>query len=188
MKISDTISVNPAKNTLGHQEVANSPLFRSQVLGATSGHENINITKILFPTALASSSEFRKYEVPLRTLFATLLIVVGISSLQASQSVGMAIVSLCFGAFLALGLFTRPVMLGAAIYYCISGALALRAGEVNMTLFTLMFGCLVFAVVGSGKYSSDTLIRGWLIKHKKAAAKKREEEMMGYKAFHHAKF
>ena len=188
MKISDTISVNPGKNTLGNVGASDSTIFRSQVIGEATSRQSKDVFKIIFPTTLSASSEFRKYEVPLRTLFATILIVAGLTSILGSQSIAMAICTLCFGTFLAIGLLTRPVMLSAAIYYCIMGALALRSGVADMTIFSLMFGCLIFAVVGAGKYSCDTLIRGFISRHKKATVKKRKEEMMGYKAFHHVKF
>lgn len=190
MKISDTISVNPNKNTLGHVENTTSTLFRSSVLGAEA-HHSFDVLKIVFPTTGAGTSEFKKYEVPLRTIFATILIATGITMLTIPfglHGTAFAICTLCFGGMLALGLFTRPVMLGAAIFYCISGALALRAGSADMTVFCLMFGCLMFAVTGGGKYSCDSFILHSIINHKKSIERKRKENMMGYKIFHQVKF
>ena len=191
MKISDTISVNPGKTTLGHVESSASSIFRTPVLGAEASSHSIDILKILFPTAGAGTSEFRKYEVPLRTLFSTILIATGITMLTIPFGIhgtAFAICTLCFGAFLAMGLLTRPVMFGAAIYYCICGALTLRSGIADMTVFALMFGCLIFGVTGSGKYSLDTLLLSGVNRHKRSREKKRMENLMSYKAFHKTKF
>lgn len=186
MKISDTISVNPGKTALGHVD-SSSSILRNPVLGAETSH-HFDLVKVLFPASKSGLSEFRKYDVPLRTIFATILIVTGITILTIQSeihSIGFAICTLCFGALLAIGMFTRPLMLGASLYYCIIGALTLRSGNVDMTIFALMFGCLIFALVGAGKYSCDTLIRQGIIRHKRNNEKKRKENMMSYKVFHH---
>ena len=191
MKISDTISVNPSKNTLGHAETTTSTVFRKQVLGAEPSAHSIDILKLAFPSSLAGNSELRKYEVPLRTLMATILIITGLTMLTVPFGIhgtGFAICTLSFGAFLALGLFTRPVMLGASVFYCICGALALRSGTADMTVFALMFGCLIFGIAGAGKYSFDTMILKTIKHHKIKVQKKLQQNMLGYKAFHQAKF
>lgn len=189
MKITDTISVNPSKTALGHVENSTSSIFRSPVIGADAQSHSFDILTILFPSCASTHREFRKYEVPLRTVFATILIVSGITLLQAASSIALAVCSLCFGAFLMLGLFTRPVMFGAAVYYCITGALALRYGHADFSIFSLMFGCLVFAIMGGGKYSCDNLIRGAIRRFKTNSMSLKKEDMekepyLGYKAFH----
>lgn len=189
MKISDTISVNPGKTALGHVD-SSSTILRNPVLGAeTTGH--FDLVKILFPASKAGVSEFSKYEVPLRTLFCTILIVTGITILtnpSGMHDAAFAICTICFGGLLALGILARPIMLGASIFYCISGALALRSGIVDMNVFALMFGCLVFTVAGAGKYSCDSLIRHEILHHKRNKENKRKENLMSYKAFHHLNF
>lgn len=187
MKITDTISVNPSKNALGHVESPSSTIFRTPVAGVSSESHSVDLLKLVFPATGAGISEYKKYEVPLRTLFATILIVTGISLLSVSagmHSIGFAVCALCFGAFLALGLFTRPVMIGAAVFYCISGALSLRAHTPDIAVFSLMFGCLIFGILGAGKYSCDTIIRSAILRHKKVATLKSKENYLGYKAFH----
>lgn len=189
MKITDTISVNPSKTTMGQVENAAS-IFRSPVIDRHSSL-TFDPIKVLFPTTGLGINEYKKYETPLRTLFATILIVTGISMLTSfglSEGIGFAVCTLSFGAFLALGLLTRPVMLGASIYYCIMGALGLRAGAPDLTVFSLMFGCLIFGVIGAGKYSCDTLIRGAILRNKRASVRRNKENYMGYKAFHKVKF
>ena len=190
MKLTDTISVNPGKETLGHIENP-STIFRSPVINSKTSKSSIELTKVLFPSYNLSSVEFKKYAVPLRTLFSTILIVTGISFLTNQiplNEMGIAICSLCFGSLLACGLLTRLVMAGASIYYCIIGALLLRSGVIDMTAFTLMFGCLIFCVTGAGKYSCDTLIRKFIMRHRIQMEDKRKSDMMSYKAFHHVRF
>lgn len=187
MKLSDTISVNPGKTTLGEIDKTTALLFRNPVLSAEQTANKIGLLSLLFPTDKAGTSEYRKYSMPLRTLFATILIVSGLTMLSfpfGMNDLGCAICTLVFGAFLALGLFVRPVMAGASIYYCIFGALALREGITDITVFSLMFGCLIFCVIGAGKYSCDMLIRRALIRHRKASESKRKDNLMSYKAFH----
>lgn len=188
MKITDTISVNPSKTTLGHVDTHTNTIFRSQVLGSEVTSGSIDIMKIIFPSSCSGSLEFRKFEVPLRTLFASILIVTGLSLLQASISIGFAVCTLVFGALLAVGFLTRPVMIGAAVYYCITGALSIRSGQIELSTFALMFGTLIFAVCGGGKYSIDTLIRGLINRRKQREKAAKEENFLGYKAFHKVRF
>lgn len=191
MKIADTISVNPSKTALGHVEAPATTIFRSPVLGTRQSSHNIDLLSMLFPVGKSGFGEYKKYEVPLRTLLSTILIVTGIVGLTATSvgyGIGFAICSICFGAFLAVGLFTRPLMIGAAIYYCITGALAIRSGLTDISVFSLMFGCLVFGVIGSGKYSCDSFIRSSITRHSKNRENKRKQNVMGYKAFHNVKY
>ncbi|MCH5240379.1 MAG: hypothetical protein J1F38_09150 [Muribaculaceae bacterium] len=187
MKINDTISVNPSKNALGQVETPVSSIFRSQVLREESQTGSIDILQIAFPSTKSGLGEMGKYSVPLRTLFATILIVTGLSFMHIGE-VSLAICSLSFGGFLALGLLTRPVMLGAAVYYCILGALSIRAGVPDISLFSMMFGCLIFGVAGAGKYSCDTIIKTAIKRNKKRHERKMKENYLGYRAFHKVNF
>ena len=191
MKITDTISVNPSKTAMGHVDTPASTIFRSQIIGTEPQAHTIDLVKVIFPSCSTGMSEFRKYEVPLRTLFATILIVVGITMLTSLHSISatpFAICTLVFGAFLALGFLTRPLMAAAAIFYCVMGALSIRSGSPDISVFSLMFGCLVFCVSGAGKYSCDTLLRKSINRHKNTSIKKKSNDLMGYKAFHQVKF
>lgn len=191
MKVTDTISVNPSKTALGHVETASSSILRRRVIDEEQTANKVDLKKIVFPTLSSGVTEYKKYEVPFRTLFATILIVSGLAILignMAIHSVGFAVATICFGGFLAIGLLTRPVMLGASIFYCIVGALSIRTGNPDLSVFSLMFGCLIFAVIGSGKYSCDNMIRHEIdiLKGKQSNIKK--EDIWGYKIFHNVKF
>ena len=188
MKITDTISVNPSKTALGHVDTPAKTLFRTSIIGGEAHSRPVDLLRILFPSCAIGNKELRKYEVPLRTVFATILIVTGITLIENSLSLSIAIPTICFGAILALGLFTRPVMLGAAVFYCIEGALSIRYGHFNLNVLSLMFGCLIFAVMGGGKYSCDTLIRNLIFRHKSKISPKYKEDFLGYKAFHRVRY
>ncbi|MCH5228021.1 MAG: hypothetical protein J1F16_09455 [Muribaculaceae bacterium] len=186
MKITDTISVNPSKNTLGHIDTPSASVFRSQVLDVEATHNPINLTKVLFPSTTAGLAEYNKYSVPLRTLFATILLVTGITMLTASpaQGIGFAICSICFGGALAFGFLTRPIMAGASVFYFITGAIGLRHGITDISVFSLMFGSLIFAALGAGKYSCDNLLRMAISRIKRRNEIKARMNRAGYKAFH----
>ena len=198
MKATDTISVNPSKTALGHSETPSGAIFRTPVIGADAKSPSLNLMQLVFPTTGAGVNEYKKYAVPLRTLLATILIAFGVTLLTSPVAtlaapvslspVAFAVCTLAFGAFLALGLFTRPVMAAASLFYCIIGALALRAGTPDLSVFSLMFGCAVFCILGAGKYSCDTLIRRSIMRHKISSTRKHKANCMGYKAFHKVNF
>ena len=145
----------------------------------------------MFPTVGSGITDYKKYALPLRTLFSTILIVAGLTMMSfpfGPYSHAVAISTLSFGAFLGLGLLTRPIMAGAAIFYCITGALSIRHGMPDITVFCLMFGCALFCLTGAGKYSCDTFLRRSLIRNKRKSEMKRKENLMSYKAFHSVRF
>lgn len=191
MKIADTISVNPGKETLGHSTLPTESIFRQSVLNKEKDKTRTNFLTLLFPTVKSGSSEFVKYSLPLRSVFATILILTGLTTLQSTATTlpfGLSVCSLIFGGFLALGLFTRPVMLGAASYYAVCAALSLRMGNPDMISLCLMFGAMIFSAYGSGKYSCDFLIRQAFRRHKIAVQKKRSQNALSYKAFRYSQF
>lgn len=190
MKITDTISVNPSKTAVGHIEMPADSIFRQNVLTSSEETSSLNLAKVIFPTRKAAFGDYAKYSIALRTLFATILIVSGLSMLSAPvvANTGMAICSLCFGGILALGLITRPLMIGAAAFYCIMGALSIRTGVADPSTFSLMFGCLIFAVLGAGKYSCDDLIRSAIRRNSQKKAHSKSDNDPGYKAFHKVRY
>ena len=190
MKIQDTISVNPSKTALGHSESSVSGIFRSQVINQEAHESKVDFLSFVFPTTNFGISSLKNFSLPLRALFSTILIVAGLTILENSvgfHSAGFGIVEIIFGGFLALGLLTRPVMFGAAVYFAISAALSIRYGNADITSLALMFGCFVFSVTGSGKYSLDLLLRKSVKKAIKNHNIKKADLAMGYKAFHYAK-
>lgn len=189
MKTTDTISVNPSKATLGRvHEEAVEKLIRASVIERTGTKAaRSEVISIVFPGTKSGLKQFRNYSLPLRTLFATILIVSGLTIVQGNaigyNSLGTGIVEMVAGALLAIGLLTRPVMLLASIFFGIAGAIGMRNGITDLNLFSLMFGSAIFASIGSGKYSFDTMIRSALCRNFR---RKIIDKSMGYKAFQYA--
>lgn len=189
MKTTETISVNPGKNTLRqvHEETIQK-LFRGNLV--TTG-ENDSVSKcflsIVFPGTKSGLEQFKNYALPMRAIFASLLILTGLQAMEGSMfsilpfGIGLAIA--IAGGLLAIGLLSRPVMFLSAIYFAIAGALQIRSGVNDISLFSLMFGSLLFAITGSGKYSCDFLIKGNLKRYITRKKAMKADRMMGYKAF-----
>ncbi|MCH5224006.1 MAG: DoxX family protein [Muribaculaceae bacterium] len=190
MKIQDTISVNPGKTALGHTEDYTSAIFRTQVVNKEAASHKIDLVSFLFPSTAAGFTGLKNYALPLRALFATILIVAGLSSmatLGGFHAMGLGIVEIVFGGLLAIGVLTRPVMFGAAIFFAIYSALSVRTGHADISSLSLMFGCFIFSAMGSGKYSVDLLLRKSVKKAIKHSKIKKANSAMGYKALHYAK-
>lgn len=189
MKITDTISVNPGKTALGLKEES-SNIFRTNVVKHEIESKRFDLLSLVYPSTTSGILGFKKYSLPLRSLFATILIVSGITIIEnpiGIHGTGFGVVEIVFGSLLALGFLTRPVMTGAAIFYAVSTALELRGGVSDITSLTLMFGSFLFCITGAGKYSVDTLIRGAIKRHIKRTKIKKCDLAMGYKAFHYAR-
>lgn len=191
MKLSDTISVDPGKITLGAKNnELNAGIFRVNVLTDRKEEDSIlRLTSLVFPAVNSGSKLLNKYCLPLRTLFSALLIISGLAMLGLSTTtlpinIGIGVVAIAIGGMLALGLFTKIASAGGALFFGIMGAISLRAGTVNMEVFMLMFGCLLFLVVGAGKYSCDTILRSHIIKKRKETLQKHGE--LSYKSFRYS--
>lgn len=190
MKITDTISVNPGKTALGHTETQSGGLFRTQVLSQEPKTHKVDIMSLAFPTTSCGLEGIKKYSLPLRALFATVLIGSGLTILQTPMGfhgAAIGIMEIIFGGFLALGMLTRPVMFAAGIYFAIASALSIRSGQPDLNSLTLMFGSFVFAALGSSKYSVDFILRKGIKRTILKNRRKKGRERMGYKAFHYVK-
>ena len=190
MKTTDTISVNPGKTTLGqtHEEVLKN-LFRNQVLTDTHCNHGLDaLVSVIFPSTKTGLTHYRNYAIPMRAVFAAILIVAGLSMIQNSAqfdgSFAIGLVQMIFGGFIAIGFLTRPSMFLAAGYFAVMSALSLRTGMVDLTSFSLMFGCMVMCIIGSGKYSADSLIRRQLIRK----SRNNKTMTLDYKAFRNVRF
>lgn len=190
MKISDTISVDPSKTTLGaRNNEAIDTLLRTSVRSFDNAEisRNSALTTLLFPSARKGLSAFDKFSVPMRSVFASLLIISGITTLQtaipaAPYFLWSAIIAIAAGAFLALGMFTRTTMGISAIFFAIMGMIALRAGISDPYSFMLMFGCMVFFLTGAGKYSVDECMRK-ILKRNRISKNKKSGIELSYKAY-----
>lgn len=186
----ETISVNPGEKTLGksNNELAYK-LFRNSILENKTDRK-IDFISLVLPSNKSGIELLEKYYLPLRTIFAALLIISGIQQLEGTFSIlnynVIGIIEICLGAFLAFGLFSRLFMGISIAFYLILGIVSMRLGLVNLYLFVMMFGSSLFFAMGSGKYSCDTLIKKALIIKKRKNEIERNNKRMSYKAFYYA--
>lgn len=191
MKVADTISVNPGKTTLGEKSSPSAGILRVPVLDRQKRTSGLNLSVLLCPSTNQGLAEYKKFALPLRALFATILIVAGLTLFQSplpTVSYSLGILEIIFGGLLAVGFLTRPIMGCAGVYFGIMAALSLRNGIADITPLCLMFGSFLFCATGSGKYSLDFLIKNAIRNHVRFRNEKKKNEMMGYKAFHYAKY
>ena len=184
MKITDTISVNPGKTAVGHETLTNS-LLRTPVINKENISNHIDLISFICPSTGLGIDAFKKYALPLRCIYATILIIAGLILLEdpMSKSIALGIIEITTGGFLAVGLLTRPVMIAASLYFIITSALSIRVGATDITTLSLLFGSLLFSAFGSGKYSLDFIIRKAIRKAKRDKIDKCMRNQ-GYKAFH----
>ena len=190
MTRTDTISVNPGKDTLGDKNLSlKTDFFRNNIL-VEKKKGKIDFCDLIFPSLSKETLALNKFFVPLRTIFATLLIICGISIIEGTAivnaSLALGIVEIILGSFLAIGLLSRPLMCLGAGLFGVLGTIALRNGIVETEYFTMMFGCLIFSVLGSGKYSVDYILRvnlkKWISKYQEKPSSYRKS----YLAFKYA--
>ena len=186
MNTSETISVNPCKTTLAS---ANSELtkklLRNSIL-EEKAEKHINPIDLIFPTVKAGQISFKKFLVPLRSVFSAILIVNALMIVQTpalANETWLATVEFVLGGCLALGLFSRISMGLGAIFFAIVGALAIRSGFYDITAFMLMFGCIAFFLTGSGKYSCDESLRRFFFHYSIKRNQKEVSKRASYKAF-----
>lgn len=189
MNISDIISVNPGRLTLGylHPEKAGRLLRKTVIVRNLRNTHKSRYLNAVFTCTAPQADCFGSCMLLFRFLFAALLIVNG--SFIASgeiyaprfmpESSVFSIVEIVAGSLLAIGLFTRPVMTAVAIGLGIMTTEAVAAGVFDSASLAMLFGSVVFVILGSGKYSCDFLIRKAIILRRRKAKK----EEMTYKAF-----
>ena len=191
MNTTKTISVEPAKITLAelkNKEKAAQFLRASILQKENQKTEKISLVNIFFPTKQMANEALVKFSVPLRTIFSAILIISGLSFFENSNYLissysCVAILEIIFGVFLAIGLLSRIVMAASSIMFVLCGIISLRSGYSDITAFALMFGSVLFFIMGAGKYSCDTLIRRNIKKFLVNKKRKAQEERLSYKAF-----
>lgn len=164
----NVLSVNPGRSTLGHLNAleafgANVRMPRVAVLNERhDAEESSSLAGILFPVKqmnLAGSIIL----LIVRITFAVFLIHGGIADLAGSSAVwGWSQIAL--GAFVAMGLLTRALMVVPAVAFAMLAAASpelLAAAE--PAAFALV--SVLLLVVGSGWLSADALIRVAIRRH-----------------------
>lgn len=194
MNIAETISVNPVSKTLGalHPEAAlrflNTESTKSLKQKRTEQH---SLSRVLFASSSPSVKEYGATMLLFRLLFSALFIVSGSfilsgeieasTNLINAQYLGLG--EIIAGGMLALGLFSRLAMGASTVFFGYVATVSIMAGVFDVQALMWCFGSLVFFTMGSGKYSSDFLIRKAIILRSRRREKKLRENRLSYRAF-----
>lgn len=127
----------------------------------------------------------------MRFLFAAILMASGCLTLEGSIGNALTvlpdkifgIMQISAGGMLALGLMTRVSILSLGIILSASIFITFKNGMPDMSALSSLFTCLLFFIMGAGKYSLDFLIRKGIITGASRRRKRREMKRMSYKAF-----
>lgn len=195
MNYSDIISVNPGKLTLGalHPEGA-TRLIRTNININSSTVKKHRFLDFIFAVKAPGINRFGKYMLVMRLLFATILISSGCLTLNGSITNALTIISsqvsgilqITAGAMLALGLLTRISILSIGIILSASILITFTNGMPDMSALSSLFTCILFIIMGAGKYSLDFLIRKGVIINATRRRKRNEMKRMTYKAFQYS--
>lgn len=193
MNLSDIISVDPAKTTLGalHPEVASRLLRNSRIYRKVAPPAKRTALNFFFASLAPGVNRFGGYMLLFRCLFAALLIVSGsfilYGEIEAPESLMpghvFAIIEIVAGSMLALGFFNRLASLAVTIMFATVSVTSILHGVFDMQSFLTLFGCLLFLLLGTGKYSCDFLIRKAIIAKAAKRRNRLEQERLTYKAF-----
>lgn len=196
MNLSDIISVDPAKTTLGalHPEVASRLLRNSRIYRKVAPPAKRTALNFFFASLAPGVNRFGGYMLLFRCLFAALLIVSGsfilYGEIEAPESLMpghvFAIIEIVAGSMLALGFFNRLASLAVTIMFATVSVTSILHGVFDMQSFLTLFGCLLFLLLGTGKYSCDFLIRKAIIAKAAKRRNRLEQERLTYKAFRNA--
>lgn len=189
-----TISVEPAKLTLADQKnkERNLEFLRTNVLEKERNESSsINFMNLVLPLQKTGTGTFNQFSLPMRTVFSALLIIAGMTTLNLSSGtagsiMGLGIVEIILGGFLALGFMTRVSMAVSTMIFAAIGILSLRTGFNDIASFSLMFGSMLFCLTGSGRYSLDFFIRRSIIRRLAERRRRKNSRMLSYKAFSYA--
>lgn len=195
MKLSDVISVDPGRITLGELHPTTSVpqrFLRCHAIQSPTAKRHRHRLASIVKTGMAPGAErFGGYMLLFRCLFATLLIVSGAFILSGEivdpqAIVGdriFAIAEIIIGALLAVGLSTRFAMAIATIFFGIWSALSISAGVFNMQCLLCTFGSLVFLLTGPGKYSCDFLISKAFVMRSLKSQRRMRADRLSYKSY-----
>lgn len=196
MNVSNIISVDPAKKTLGEQH----PEFTAEFLRNTvvckqaetqNSHKLLNV---LFGSSSPSANRFAGYMLMFRAMFSSLLIVSGAFILSGEilapasplAPEALAIGEISVGALLCAGLLTRYAALASTALFLVMTIQSIIAGVFNVQAMMLLYASIGFLVMGAGKYSCDSAIskafRNYMIRRRE----RRRQERLSYKAFRNA--
>ena len=192
MNVSDTLSVDPGRTTLGdlHPELDSKFSRRKRMVGMRRKRSAKKVLNFIFAINALRADGKAVAMLLIRWALGALLIVSGsfILSGEISSPVEylgtdiiavFAILEIVVGTMLVFGIFTRFAMGVATIGFVTVSIIATCKGIFDIS-------CLVFLVFGSGKYSADFLLRKAIIQHNNRRRRKKIEKKMSYQAFRYA--
>lgn len=196
MNIAETISVNPVSKTLGainfRSETALGLLYTESAKSLKQNRTGKNsFSKFLFASSSPSVKGFGKSMLLFRLLFSALLIVSGsfilsgeiTASTNLIDSQYLALGEIIVGGLLALGLFSRFAMGVSTLFFGYVATLSIMSGVFDLQALMWCLGSLVFFAMGTGKYSSDFLIRKAILLRSRRREEKLRENRLSYRAF-----
>lgn len=199
MNVSDTLSVDPGRTTLGdlHPELDSKFSRRKRMVGMRRKRSAKKVLNFIFAINALRADGKAMAMLLIRWALGALLIVSGsfILSGEISSPVEylgtdiiavFAILEIVVGTMLVFGIFTRFAMGVATIGFVTVSIIATCKGIFDMQSFMSAISCLVFLVFGSGKYSADFLLRKAIIQHNNRRRRKKIEKKMSYQAFRYA--
>lgn len=196
MNVSDTLSVDPGRTTLGdlHPELDTKLLRRKKMVGMRRKRSAKKALNFIFAINALRADGKAVAMLLIRWALGALLIVSGSFILSGEINTPVeyldpdifAILEIVAGSMLVLGVFTRFAMGIATIGFITVSILATCKGVFDMQSFMSSISCMIFLVFGSGKYSADFLIRKAIILHNNRRRRKKIEKEMSYQAFRYA--
>ncbi|MDE6796163.1 MAG: DoxX family protein [Muribaculaceae bacterium] len=196
MNIAETISVNPVSKTLGalhfRPETALNFLSSESAKSLKQKRtEKNSFSKFLFASSSPSVKGFGKSMLVFRLLFSALLIVSGsfilsgeisaTTNLIEAQYLGLG--EIIIGSMLALGFLSRFAMGVSTVFFGYIAAMSIMSGVFDAQALMWCLGSLVFLTMGTGKYSSDFLIRKAIVLRSRRRERELRENRLSYRAF-----
>lgn len=197
MNISDTLSVDPGRATLGtlHPELATQFLRKKSITRRIRPSScRSRMINFMLAQSVPRSNRVGAVLFLLRMALAALLTVSGafiISGEIAPPETFIdpyiyAWLEITAGIMLALGFLTRVAMAMAVTGFGILACQSVINGVFNMEAMVCCLSSLSFFLLGAGKYSGDFLIKKGLTAHAIKRRHRYEQKLLSYKAFHYA--
>lgn len=188
MNVSDTLSVDPGRTTLGdlHPDLNAKAIRRKRLAGMRIKRPQKKILNFIFAINSLRSNGKSLAMLVIRCALGALLTVSGCFIIKGEiyppfeniDPVLYGCLEIFSGSMLIMGLFTRLAMAVATIGFGIIASLDISNGMFDMQALMSCVACLVFLIFGAGKYSCDFLLRkAIIIRNIRKLRKKREQEM-----------
>lgn len=195
MNISDTLSVDPGRTTLGALNPEFSADFlRAKRIADSNKRSALAVLNFIFATNGLKSNVSAGAMAFLRCALGAALIVSGAFILSGEIVSPSNIISpeiyayleIAVGTLLAVGLLTRFAMGAATIGFGIIATMNVINGVFDMQAMMTCLCCMVFTIFGAGRFSSDFLVKKVFLNHSVNKRRKMIENKMSYRAFRYA--